>query len=135
MMQKPKLTICECCGQIISKYPTDVVEKQLRIIESLYGLSLKDIKNHDKRPEIVQARQHFWFLLCVEDSWSFPRLGKKTGHDHTTVIYGVKMFAHYLLGTPKRSSLRAIIKAYWLAAGMSEEFANEKANKKTQGRR
>lgn len=133
-MAKAKFEICNCCGQVITKHTGEAGERHLRTIDALYGVTFDDIKGHNKTSYIVEARQHFWFLLCVEDEWSFPRAGKKTGHDHTTVVYGVKKFARELLGTHKRASIQTIVKAYWLAVGLTEEEANAKAKARAFGK-
>ena len=133
-MIKLNLQICNCCGQVITGHLRDAAERHLKTIDSLYGVSFQDIKTPNKNRHIVEARHHFWFLVCVEDEWSTPRAARKTGHDHTTAIYGIRMFAHKLLGTHKRASIPTIVKAYWLAVGLSEKEADEKAKARMYGR-
>lgn len=134
-MADVKLKYCDCCGQVITTHLSNAPERHINTIKELYGVSLLQMKTKTKQRNIVEARQHFWLLLCVEDEWSTPRAGRKTGdHDHTTVVYGIRQFAHHLLGTDKKASISEIVKAYWLAVGMPEEFANERAEKRKNGR-
>lgn len=124
---------CPSCNQVITSGGRGAIEKHSDTVQRLLGYSLQELKTKTKTGHMVYARQYFWLLLVVEDDWSFPRAARATGHDHTTVMYGVRKIAKELLGLKKGSSIAQIVKAYWLAAGFTEEFANEKAQKRKRG--
>lgn len=129
-MSPIKMCMCGTCGQVIVKSPKDALQRHLKTIERIYGLALEDLSKQSKVRHLVIARNHFWLLMCVEEEWSHFRTGAKTGHTYTSVMYGVRMAAHELLGTSKKAKLPEIVKAYWLAVGMSEEYAQERANRR-----
>lgn len=46
-----------------------------------------------RRPRhIANARWEFWYLLRTELGWSYPRIAAFTGHDHTSVMHGVRRY-------------------------------------------
>lgn len=127
------LEVCGCCGQVIPKIGYGAVIRHAKTIEELYGFSLEDLKTPGKRRRLAQARQHFWLLLCVEEEWSYPRAGEVTGHEYTTVLSGLRSICHEFFGTSKRkANLYEMVKAYWLAVGLSEELADAKAKKRAK---
>lgn len=129
MNNVPQYEVCGHCNQVISSPGTAVVH-HVQTIEKLYGFSFKEIKQKTKIGHIAYARNHFWLLLCVEASWSYPRIARLTGHDHTSVLSGIRWISREFFGTPLKSSLFTITKAYWLAVGLSEEEANAKAEER-----
>lgn len=131
MWNKPKLSVCRCCGQVITDWKYNTSERHIATIERLYGFTLKDLKSPRKTKYLVEARNHFWLLLCIEEEWSFNRAGNLTKNQYTSVMYGLRAVSRDFFGTPKKASIYEIAKAYWLAVGLSEEEANAKAKKRT----
>lgn len=129
-MKPLEMCTCEACGQVIVKTPRDGLQRHLMTIERIYGYTLKDLSKQSKVRPLVIARNHFWLLMCIEEEWSYPRAGAKTKHTHTTVMHGVRETAHEFLGISKKAKLPEIVKAYWLAVGMTEEYAQERANRR-----
>lgn len=78
MWNKPKLSVCRCCGQVITDWKYNTSERHIATIERLYGFTLKDLKSPRKTKYLVEARNHFWLLLCIEEEWSFNRAGNLT---------------------------------------------------------
>lgn len=126
-----KLSICECCKQVITEKTKGSLEHHTDTIKRLYGFSLDDLKVHNKMSHLVYARQHFWLLLCMESEWSYTRIGHITDHQYTSVMYGIRMISNNFFNTPKKAPLYDMCKAYWLAVGLTEEEANAKAKKRT----
>jgi hypothetical protein len=104
-------------------------------MQKLYGFTLEQLKTKSKDSPLVYARQHFWLLLCMEESWSYPRICKISGHDYTTVIYGVRAASREFFGTPKKASLYEMCFAYWNAVGLSEEECHAKAEARAKATR
>lgn len=130
MLRPVKFQRCDSCGQVITYWRNDPVERHANTIERLYGFTLKDLKSSRKTKYLVEARNHFWLLLCIEDEWSYPRAGHITGHQYTSVMHGLRAVSRDFFGTPKKASIYEIAKAYWLAVGLPEEEADAKAKKR-----
>ena len=61
----------------------------LREIEATHGVSRAELAGACRSKRICDARRELWARLR-DRGWSYPELGKLTGHDHTTVMYGVR---------------------------------------------
>lgn len=57
-------------------------------VSQVSGIPIEEMYSRARQPEVCKARHLFWAMLRSE-GWSFPRIGKETGHDHTTVHQGV----------------------------------------------
>lgn len=68
------------------------VRTRIEQIENLYGVGLSDLKNGGSFRRVVDARQHFWWLLNKQDGFSLQRAARITGHHHTTVLYGIRQY-------------------------------------------
>jgi len=71
-------------------------------------VSVSDVACQDKRPVIVRLRWAFWFHLTAIAGWSLPMAGLRTGHDHTTVLYGIRKHAAEHFGTDPQAGLETI---------------------------
>lgn len=59
-------------------------------VAARHNLPTVAILGKRRQRHIVQARWEFWYLLRTELGWSYPRIAEFTGHDHSSVLYGVK---------------------------------------------
>ena len=53
-----------------------------------HGVTVAEIKGRSRLGHVVAARQDV-FLALREAGWSFPRIGRAMGRDHSTVMHGV----------------------------------------------
>jgi chromosomal replication initiation ATPase DnaA len=58
----------------------------------VHRIGERELREKSQAGRLVAARWHFWTLLRARE-WSYPRIGRETGHDHTTVIHGVRRWA------------------------------------------
>lgn len=61
----------------------------LALVSELSGISQRDILGTSRAQEIMRARQLLYAVLRGV-GWSYPRIGKFVGRDHTSVMSGVK---------------------------------------------
>lgn len=68
-------------------YCAELDAKQIeRVVLSVSGYSLKDIRKHNRKPAMVDVRQLF-VLLCLEHtSYSYPTIAAILDRDHTTIM-------------------------------------------------
>jgi chromosomal replication initiation ATPase DnaA len=52
---------------------------------------LERMLHGDRHKTAASARREFWNTLRDTLGLSYPELGRLTGHDHTTVMHGVKV--------------------------------------------
>ena len=57
-----------------------------------HGLAIKDVMGRSRRKVAARARWDAWATLRAR-SWSLSQIGAVTGHDHTTVLYGLRQRA------------------------------------------
>jgi chromosomal replication initiation ATPase DnaA len=74
-------------------------------------VSFSEIACQTKNRIIVRHRWAFWYHLVVRCDWTLPMAGRRTGHDHTTVLYGVRKHAEEVLGTDADAGLEDIRQA------------------------
>ena len=53
------------------------------------GVSVADMLSRSRKPELVAARQVYWFYLRSK-GLGFSEIGRRFGWDHATVLHGVK---------------------------------------------
>ena len=76
-------------------------------------VTIDEIRGRSRKNRIAEARYHYWFRLVIIEEWSLNQAGIASGkRHHTTVLAGVRRFAHEHLGTPIDSSIHEIRKAY-----------------------
>lgn len=81
-----------------------------------HRVSYAQVLGQSKKREVVRARQEFWVELLFGLGYSLPKAGRVTGgHDHTTVLYGVRRFGMDHLGTSPKAGLEEI-RAAWVAS-------------------
>lgn len=80
-----------------------------------HGIDPKAFKTWNKTVKIVRARQEFWFELVFGMGYSLPKAAAVTGHDHTSTLHGVRMFAAREFNTPAKAGLDEI-RAAWMAS-------------------
>lgn len=64
----------------------DVIQE----VADKHDTTAKDILFHSRFHSISQARQEACFRLRCELGWSYPRIGKFIGRDHSTIITAVR---------------------------------------------
>ncbi|WP_299198258.1 MULTISPECIES: hypothetical protein [Pseudomonadota] len=125
-MRAKALDICPCCGQTVAKNPAQRKQKHIDAIEQLYDVTFEEMSSRTKIHRISLARNHYWFLLVVEERWSLTRAGASTGHGAQPALQGTRRIANQLLGTHMKMSLDDIRIAYWKNLGFSDEQIEEK---------
>lgn len=124
--RKLEFQLCPECGQIEWKTAAQSAERHRRTIKKLFDYTPKQLSAKRGPPGMVQARQHYWFLLVIEDYWSLPRAGDETGHKHHAVLYGIRRFAvEHIEGCHFKMSIQDIRIAYYKQAGLSDEQIEE----------
>lgn len=66
------------------------LERTMCEIDSIafkHGLSREDLFGRDRREKASKARQEAFYRLRYK-GWSFPRIGKLFGRDHSTIVHG-----------------------------------------------
>jgi chromosomal replication initiation ATPase DnaA len=60
------------------------------VVATEYFLTATEIFSPARERERVEARQIAWWLLRTA-GWSFPRIGRFSGFDHSSVLHGVRV--------------------------------------------
>ena len=68
--------------------PADVLRRAISRAAEHHGVTVAEIKGRSRLGAVVAARQDV-FLALRESGWSFPRIGRAMGRDHSTVMHGV----------------------------------------------
>ena len=68
--------------------PADVLRRAISRAAEHHGVTVAEIKGRSRLGPVVAARQDV-FLALREAGWSFPRIGRAMGRDHSTVMHGV----------------------------------------------
>jgi chromosomal replication initiation ATPase DnaA len=72
------------------------------------------LTRHGKYRPLVAARQEAWLRIIAEANYSYPRTARITGGwDHTSVMHGVRKYAHETLGTSLKATRVEIVAAYF----------------------
>ena len=83
-----------------------------------HGVSYAQVLGQSKKREVVRARQEFWLELVLGLGYSLPKAGRVTGgHDHTTVLYGIRKFGVDHLGTAEKAGIEDI-RAAWILSDL-----------------
>lgn len=67
----------------------DIIERASEIAQS-FGVELEALVNRRREQPGCDARHTFWTYLYDGLGWSYPRIARIWGVDHTTVMSGVK---------------------------------------------
>lgn len=63
------------------------------------GVSAKDIIGRQRMKHIVDARRYFWWRVVEEcPHLSIADIGRRSGHDHSTVLHAVARYEEILAG-------------------------------------
>jgi len=63
------------------------------------GIPAKQIIGRQRCKQMVEARRYFWWRVVEEcPHLSIADIGRRSGHDHTTVLHGVARFQEILSG-------------------------------------
>jgi chromosomal replication initiator protein len=58
---------------------------------ALYGVKVIDLVSQRRDALTSRARQHCYWTMRHETTWSLPRIGKMFGdRDHTSILHGVR---------------------------------------------
>lgn len=107
--------ICEHCRKEIELKGLGMASRLSRLVCWEYGMTLKELAPGGKSMNQVTARRIVWWELVVAHDWSLPKAGLHTGgHDHTTVLHGIRREAQKKYGLPMTSTI-AEIRAAWRA--------------------
>ena len=60
----------------------------VKLCADLFEISPADLLSRKRRQQIVHARMALYAALRKR-GWSYPRIGRFCGRDHSTVMYGV----------------------------------------------
>ena len=66
----------------------DVLRRAISRAAEHHGVTVAEIKGRSRLGPAAAARQDV-FLALREAGWSFPRIGRAMGRDHSTVMHGV----------------------------------------------
>ncbi|OAA31893.1 chromosomal replication initiation protein [Kosmotoga arenicorallina S304] len=91
--------------QIISSFQTDItgvkpltdVDRLLKAIEKVLGVSREEIKGTSRTKNVVKARQLFIYMLKQEYGKSVQEIAEIVGKKHSTVIHSVKQISKSIL--------------------------------------
>ncbi len=86
------------------------------IADTYPGITLEQVRAHDRRFHVSQARFHLVFELWImRNKLSSNQIGRLLGgRNHTTIIYAARAHAHRALGMPQglsRDQMRAELRA------------------------
>ena len=59
-----------------------------------YGVGMKELRNTGKgrNRHLINIRQEMYYRLRLYCGWSHPKIAEFFGHDHTTVMHGIKAY-------------------------------------------
>lgn len=72
---------------------SDLIGPGTRIMIAIaleHAVPLRAIKSRVQAPHIVWARWNAWTAMREALGWSYPHIAAITGHDHSTVMHGIK---------------------------------------------
>jgi chromosomal replication initiation ATPase DnaA len=101
---------CACCGVKIppAEARSRVVAHEREVLE-FYRVTRKMIEAPTKAPFVVSARHELWYRLVAIENRSTSWAGNWTGgHDHTTVLNGVRRHSNMLYDTGMHTPLAEI---------------------------
>ena len=72
----------------------------LAIVSDHFGVSREAILSKSRRAEFVLLRHVAMYLLRTRYGYSFPRIARYFGRDHTSVMYAVERVEDMVLAEP-----------------------------------
>lgn len=113
------MTKCPCCQQEIQKdtklteTPRMVIQRAARAVELIHGVTMEQIESQSRRPVIVTGRNMFWFILSIQENWSWLKTSVASkSSNHTTAIYGVRRHSAQQYGTGEKATQKEMRNAY-----------------------
>ena len=70
-----------------------VASKTLAEVCHHYDVHPDDVTGDDRTPTIAFARFH-WYFALKDHGLSYPEIARLVQRDHSTVMHGVRKFAH-----------------------------------------
>lgn len=70
------------------------------IVSKHYHTPIQDLFGTRRHKELVHPRQIIMYLLRHELNFSFPKIGRELGKDHTTIMHGVEKIEYELPKNP-----------------------------------
>jgi len=67
----------------------------LRDVCKSQGVTRDEIFSRNRNKKLVMARAVIYDRIRKELGWSYPRIGKIFGRDHTTVLHGIRLARGY----------------------------------------
>ena len=78
--------------------PRETARKMVERVAEKHGLGAKALFVRSTRRAIVYPRQQAMYAIRQRLGWSYPRIARLFGMDHTTVIYGVRQYEKRMEG-------------------------------------
>lgn len=91
MTAHPRLTLAPLLGPIHGRHvaPRMSVRAIAAQVSEETGVPVAQIFGHRRQAQIVRARWTVW-QRARRQGLSLPQIGGATGHDHTTVLHGLR---------------------------------------------
>lgn len=70
------------------------------------------MKQRSKAADVVRVRNAFWFYLTIVEGVTYSQAGRVTGHDHTSVMHGVRRYAQENHGAPPKATREQLAESY-----------------------
>jgi hypothetical protein len=78
------------------------IERIVRVVADAYGISVDGVMEHRRTPPArVEARQVVMYLSRELSGFAYPKIGRRLGRDHSTVIYAHDKIAGRLPADPE----------------------------------
>jgi chromosomal replication initiation ATPase DnaA len=72
-------------------------KRTVEMVAEKHGLTMIEIKSRDRSKRIVRPRQEAIYRVR-QLGWSYPRIGRFFGLDHSTCIHSVRVHAERMAG-------------------------------------
>lgn len=91
-MTQPEKATLLTLDQILENLDAAGVSADAVAVAKRRKITLELMWSRGRSPFQTHARQEFWAILRARDpvAWSYPHIGSLSGHDHTTVMNGVR---------------------------------------------
>lgn len=70
--------------------PRDLAMKDIRVIAELHGVDVRDVVGPSRKRKHARARFEAMHHMREVHKWTYARIGRLFGRDHTTVINAVR---------------------------------------------
>lgn len=86
--------------------PMQRTMSDIGLIALKHGLQREDLLGRSRKAQISRARQEAFYALRYR-GWSFPRIGKLFGRDHSTIIDGFERHQRIVHSLPAEAGITA----------------------------